>query len=111
MARIGLRDGSYMVLRDDLTTGDIEKMNSLGAVFDEPSGQWRDDPFRAAIESVGLLVEEWTVADAAGNPLSPTPDSVRGLSIQRGREIIIAVTDHIKNQGFTSEDLAVESGT
>ena len=106
MARVELEGGGWIELRDDLSLADLEKIGRMARVFDAESGQWRDEPLRAAIESVALIVEEWAVVDAAGNPISPTPDSLRALPIRRGQEIVRVLSDHIGGQGFTPADLS-----
>jgi len=111
MTRVELDDGAWIELRDDLTMGDLEKISRMASTYSAEDGQWRDDPFRAALESVSLVVTEWTVADAAGNPLPPNSESLRGMPIKQGRPIIRAISEHIREQGLTPEDLADGSGT
>ena len=50
-----------MKLKDSLSMGDLEKINAASQRWDAESGQWKQDAFRGAIESVGVLVEEWTL--------------------------------------------------
>ena len=111
MTRVDLGDGQWMALRDDLTLTDMQKIAKSSNVYHPEYDQWRVDPLEAAIESVRIVVEEWAVLDAAGNPLQPTPDALRGLPIKRGMTIIRAISEHIKNQGLTQEDLAGGSET
>ena len=96
-----------MKLKDSVSMGDLEKINAASKRFDKESGQWAQDAFRGAIESVGILVEEWTLDP----PVEPTPAAFRQLPAKFGMRIQRALNAHILSLGLTDEDLPVESGS
>ena len=90
-----------MKLKDSLSMGDLEKINAATKRWDPESKQWAQDAFRGAIESVSVLVEEWTLDP----PVEPTPAAFRQLPAKLGMRIQRALNAHILSLGLTDEDL------
>ena len=105
MATVDLGNDMSMKLKDSLSMGDLEKINAASQRYDPESGQWKQDAFRGAIESVGVLVEEWTLSP----PTAPTPAGFRSLPAKLGMRIQRGLNTHITSLGLTDEDLAGES--
>ena len=52
MATVDLGNGMSMKLRDDLSMGDLEKINRETYVYDARYGQWQDDKFAALMAMI-----------------------------------------------------------
>lgn len=111
MTRVELSDGAWMELRDDITMEEGQKIARAGKVFDPKSKEYRDDPMEAGFKAVEIVVVEWTVMDSTGNPAPPNGNTMRKLTLKRGREIMRIIDSHLVEQGLTTEDLGEGSAT
>ena len=106
MTRVELGNGMWVELRDDLSMGDVEKINQNAQRYDADSNSWVRDPLYAAIEAVPILVVEWALPGAP----PPTPDGLRQLPAKLGMKVQRVLDKHLLAQGLSETDLTDGSG-
>ena len=99
--RVDLPGDHWIDIKDELSTGDLERIAREAQVWDAESRQWQQSGYAAAIRACDWMIVEWAVP--GGEP--PSAEAARKLPAKLGLAIINALNSHVAEQGISPEDL------